>query len=227
MEEPGPTYGRYKTQYVWRCPTARCHREVFLAVRPALDAIDWALPAQRISDRDQPLADKTMRRIPGRLRGVRKADIPTVTPVDRHALLPGGTVASVEDLGSRRLFARSDSSIVCARLDPPAGRSGGAARPRPPGAGGAVARARLRGWTARTAHRHTATGGAGATGLCMKEPAAYAGTHSVLLPGTALRQPSRWIRGIGSRAGRREVSLRLKSASTGGPPKCLCPCHAR
>ncbi|MFE2869782.1 DNA cytosine methyltransferase [Embleya sp. NPDC059259] len=59
-DRPG---GRYRAQYVWRCPTARCHVEVHPEVRPAADAIDWSLPAQRLADRARPLADKTMRRI--------------------------------------------------------------------------------------------------------------------------------------------------------------------
>lgn len=188
-KNPERTYGKYRAQYVWRCPTARCHAEVFPAVRPAADAIDWSLPAQRIGDRARPLAEKTMRRIrdgfaayarpllvpvEGREgKSARPADqpmrtctarnetgvavppymvelrgggsnhrrvsdplatvcasgnhhglvapdlvlpyygnasarpvvepIPTVTTVDRHALLQGGAVAAVEDLGFRML----------------------------------------------------------------------------------------------------------------------------
>lgn len=59
-DRPG---GRYRAQYVWRCPTARCHVEVHPAVRPAADAIDWTVPGQRIGDRPRPLADKTLARI--------------------------------------------------------------------------------------------------------------------------------------------------------------------
>lgn len=62
-KNPNRRYGKYKTQYVWRCPTARCHSDVHPAVRPAADAVDWSLPAARISDRTKPLADKTMKRI--------------------------------------------------------------------------------------------------------------------------------------------------------------------
>ncbi|MFF4644918.1 DNA cytosine methyltransferase [Streptomyces sp. NPDC001389] len=62
-KNPNRRYGKYKTQYVWRCPTARCHADVHPAVRPAADAVDWSLPAARISDRAKPLADKTMKRI--------------------------------------------------------------------------------------------------------------------------------------------------------------------
>ncbi|MFJ8746657.1 DNA cytosine methyltransferase [Embleya sp. NPDC127516] len=59
-DRPG---GKYRAQYVWRCPTARCHVEVHPAVRPAADAIDWTVPGQRIGDRPRPLAAKTLARI--------------------------------------------------------------------------------------------------------------------------------------------------------------------
>ncbi|MDT0381385.1 DNA cytosine methyltransferase [Streptomyces sp. DSM 42041] len=188
-KNPERRWGKYRTQYVWRCPTARCHAEVHPDVRPAADVIDWALPAVRIGDRPRPLAEKTMTRIrdgfaayakpilvpvEGRNgKSARPADapmrtctarnetglavppyvvelrgggskhrpvaqplatvcasgnhhglavpdmvlpyygnttarpaaepIPTVTTVDRHALLRGGTVTAVEDLGFRML----------------------------------------------------------------------------------------------------------------------------
>ncbi|WP_236241131.1 DNA cytosine methyltransferase [Streptomyces sp. CC228A] len=62
-KNPDRRYGKYRAQYVWRCPTARCHAEVHPTVRPAADAIDWTLPAQRIADRTRPLAAKTMQRV--------------------------------------------------------------------------------------------------------------------------------------------------------------------
>ncbi|MFD8577197.1 DNA cytosine methyltransferase [Streptomyces virginiae] len=62
-KNPARQYGKYRAQYVWRCPTARCHAEVAPAVRPAADAIDWQLPAVRLADRVRPLAEKTMKRI--------------------------------------------------------------------------------------------------------------------------------------------------------------------
>ncbi|MFW5415338.1 DNA cytosine methyltransferase [Nocardiopsis sp. CNT-189] len=60
----GRTVGKYKSQYVWRCPRVECRNtEVRPQVRPAADIIDWALPAARITDRPKPLAAKTMKRI--------------------------------------------------------------------------------------------------------------------------------------------------------------------
>ncbi|WP_346536972.1 DNA cytosine methyltransferase [Micromonospora sp. DPT] len=55
--------GRYRQQYVYRCPTPRCHIEVMPGVLPAAAAIDWTLPGERIGDRVRPLAPKTVARI--------------------------------------------------------------------------------------------------------------------------------------------------------------------
>jgi DNA (cytosine-5)-methyltransferase 1 len=61
-------WGRYKAQYVYRCPTPRCHIEVYPGVLPAAVAIDWALAGERIGDRARPLAAKTVARIEAGLR---------------------------------------------------------------------------------------------------------------------------------------------------------------
>ncbi|HEY3514548.1 MAG TPA: DNA cytosine methyltransferase [Kribbella sp.] len=63
-KKPNAAWGRYRAQYVWRCPSVKCRNSVvepgFL---PAGTAIDWSLPGQRIGDRKKPLAAKTMHRI--------------------------------------------------------------------------------------------------------------------------------------------------------------------
>lgn len=69
FKQPGADMGRYRAQYVYRCPRVSCrNRVVEPAVLPAAAAIDWALPGQRIGDRARPLADKTMARIEAGLR---------------------------------------------------------------------------------------------------------------------------------------------------------------
>ena len=54
-------WGRYRAQYVYRCPTC------WLPIEPgwlaAESIIDWSLPAPRIGDRAKPLAEKTRERI--------------------------------------------------------------------------------------------------------------------------------------------------------------------
>lgn len=67
-KNPDRRRGRYKAQYVWRCPTAGCHIEVYPGVLPAAVAIDWTLPGERIGDRVRPLAPKTRARIEAGLR---------------------------------------------------------------------------------------------------------------------------------------------------------------
>jgi len=63
-KRPGTRTGRYRSQYVYRCPKLSCRgQQVEPGWLPASSIIDWSLPGQRIGDRDKPLADKTMRRI--------------------------------------------------------------------------------------------------------------------------------------------------------------------
>ncbi|HEU5475674.1 MAG TPA: DNA cytosine methyltransferase [Actinophytocola sp.] len=60
---PLARWGRYRAQYVYRCPTPRCHADVEPYALPAASAIDWDTPGERIGDRDKPLSDKTLARI--------------------------------------------------------------------------------------------------------------------------------------------------------------------
>lgn len=60
----GRTIGRYRQQYVYRCPDHKCRGQIVEpAWLPAASAIDWTLPGVRIGDRDKPLAEKTRARI--------------------------------------------------------------------------------------------------------------------------------------------------------------------
>lgn len=54
-------WGRYRAQYVYRCP--KCGRQIEPGWLPALSIIDWSIPAPRIGDREKPLAEKTRERI--------------------------------------------------------------------------------------------------------------------------------------------------------------------
>ncbi|MEU9998050.1 DNA cytosine methyltransferase [Streptomyces sp. NPDC050848] len=64
FKNPGRDMGRYRQQYVYRCPSTSCRNQVVEPeALPALAAIDWSLPGQRIGDRAKPLADKTLARI--------------------------------------------------------------------------------------------------------------------------------------------------------------------
>lgn len=54
-------WGRYRAQYLYRCPA--CGAVVEPGWLPAASIIDWSIPAQRIGDREKPLAEKTRERI--------------------------------------------------------------------------------------------------------------------------------------------------------------------
>jgi DNA (cytosine-5)-methyltransferase 1 len=57
----GNLVGRYRQQYVYRCPNCSGIVEPYWV--PASSIIDWDLLGQRIGDREKPLADKTRMRI--------------------------------------------------------------------------------------------------------------------------------------------------------------------
>lgn len=77
---PERRVGKYRSQYVWRCPRTECRNaEVVPRVRPAADAIDWSLPATRVGDRPRPLADKTLARIEA---GLAAYGTPIAVPVE-------------------------------------------------------------------------------------------------------------------------------------------------
>ncbi|PRA13301.1 DNA methyltransferase [Arthrobacter sp. MYb211] len=60
----GKRWGRYRAQYVYRCPHTTCRNQIIEpAWLPAAHAIDWTIRGQRIGDRKKALADKTMARI--------------------------------------------------------------------------------------------------------------------------------------------------------------------
>ena len=64
FRNPKTTVGKYRAQYVYRCPNVSCRNQIVEpAWLPALTAIDLSIPAQRIGDRVTPLKPKTMARI--------------------------------------------------------------------------------------------------------------------------------------------------------------------
>jgi DNA (cytosine-5)-methyltransferase 1 len=64
FKKPGADMGRYKQQYVYRCPKVSCRGQIVEpGYLPAAAAIDWNLPGKRIGDRAKALSPKTMARI--------------------------------------------------------------------------------------------------------------------------------------------------------------------
>lgn len=64
FKRPDAVCGRYRSQYVYRCPNAKC-RNAIVEPRwlPASTIIDWTIKGERIGDRAKPLAVKTRIRI--------------------------------------------------------------------------------------------------------------------------------------------------------------------
>jgi DNA (cytosine-5)-methyltransferase 1 len=63
-KNPDKQHGRYRSQYVYRCPSITCRNQIVEpAWLPAAAAIDWGIAGKRIGDRTKPLAEKTMARI--------------------------------------------------------------------------------------------------------------------------------------------------------------------
>lgn len=78
FKAPGRDMGRYRQQYVYRCPRVSCRGQaVEPETLPAAVAIDWTIPGQRIGDRARPLAEKTLARIQA---GLDKFARPMVVP---------------------------------------------------------------------------------------------------------------------------------------------------
>ena len=87
-KKPEAPWGRYRQQYVYRCPNARCHIEVMPGVLPAAAAIDWTLPGERIGDRARPLAPKTVARIEAGLKRYTQPPFLTLLRSDRARNIP-------------------------------------------------------------------------------------------------------------------------------------------
>ena len=80
FKRPGSDMGRYRAQYVYRCPRVSCRNAVVEPpTLPAAGAIDWNLTGTRIRDRNKPLAPKTMERIRVGLRRYASA-MPMMVP---------------------------------------------------------------------------------------------------------------------------------------------------
>jgi DNA (cytosine-5)-methyltransferase 1 len=64
FKKAGADMGRYRQQYLYRCPKVSCRSQIVEpGYLPAAAAIDWNLPGKRIGDRAKPLSPKTMARI--------------------------------------------------------------------------------------------------------------------------------------------------------------------
>lgn len=106
--------GRYRQQYVYRCPRITCrHQIVEPAWLPASTVIDWSLTGQRIGDRVRPLKPKTLRRIAAGIErywqpGVENTYAPILTPVEGRE----GKEPSPVTMPLRTQTTRSETGIA-------------------------------------------------------------------------------------------------------------------
>lgn len=120
-KRPGVDMGRYRQQYVYRCPRTSCRNSVVEPeALPALAAIDWSIPGQRIGDRAKPLAAKTLARIEAGLEKFARP-VPMMVPA-------GGTwrndPTSVLDPMPTRTTRENDALAIPPLMIPVEGRDG-------------------------------------------------------------------------------------------------------
>jgi DNA (cytosine-5)-methyltransferase 1 len=102
----GAKVGKYRTQYLYRCPNTTCRNAIVEPyVLPAAAAIDWALPGQRIGDRAKPLSEKTLARI---RTGLDRFARPLVVPVEGR----DGKLAAPVSVPLRTQTARHESALL-------------------------------------------------------------------------------------------------------------------
>lgn len=152
--KPGRTVGRYRQQYVYRCPNVACRNQIVEPYAlPAAAVIDWTELGHRIGDRDKPLSDKTMARIEAGLRKFAHApqiitaggswndethltDVPfrTLTTSEANALLVPmegreGKHAALAGLPMRTQTARHETALVVPYYGTGVARSAGQPMP--------------------------------------------------------------------------------------------------
>lgn len=105
-KRPGNTIGKYRSQYVCRCPNSTCRNSIVEPIaRPAADIIDWDLLGTRIGDRNRPLAEKTMNRIRA---GIERYWRPLLVPVEGR----DGKTARPADEPMRTATARNETALA-------------------------------------------------------------------------------------------------------------------
>ncbi|MFF9240060.1 DNA cytosine methyltransferase [Streptomyces sp. NPDC014801] len=119
FKDPGRDMGRYRQQYVYRCPNTKCRNQIVEPeTLPAAVAIDWTIPGQRIGDRTKPLAEKTLARIQA---GLKKFAQPLVVPA-------GGTwrndATPIAEAMPTRTTRENDALAIPPLLIPVEGRDG-------------------------------------------------------------------------------------------------------
>lgn len=92
-KNPKKKYGKYKDQYVYRCPC--CGNNVEPYYYASFNIIDWSIPAERIGDRKKPLSPNTIERIRHGLRKQKESSFIIYTDhssnLDRSSIISSRT----------------------------------------------------------------------------------------------------------------------------------------
>jgi DNA (cytosine-5)-methyltransferase 1 len=117
-KRPGNDMGRYRQQYLYRCPHLSCRGQVVEpAALPAAVAIDWSLLGTRIGDREVPLKPKTIARIEA---GLQRYARPIALQTGGSDPYPGSRTRPVtEPLATQT--AGPTQALACPPMTVPAG----------------------------------------------------------------------------------------------------------
>jgi DNA (cytosine-5)-methyltransferase 1 len=117
-KRPGNDMGRYRQQYVYRCPHVACRNQVVEpGAMPAAAAIDWSILGTRIGDRVVPLKPKTLARIEA---GLRRYARPIALQSGGSDRGPGSRTRPV-DGPLATVTATATNALACPPLMVPAG----------------------------------------------------------------------------------------------------------
>ncbi|WP_280471840.1 DNA cytosine methyltransferase [Nocardia cyriacigeorgica] len=115
-KNPARPWGRYRAQYLWRCPSVTCRNTIVEPDwLPAATVIDWNLRGQRIGDRAKPLAAKTIARIQAGLD--KFANSPTAAPLLVPVEGRDGKVAQPVTAPIRTMTTRSETGVLIPDAD--------------------------------------------------------------------------------------------------------------
>jgi DNA (cytosine-5)-methyltransferase 1 len=117
-KRPGQDMGRYRQQYLYRCPRHACRNAVVEPpVLPAAAAIDWDDLGTRIGDRPRPMRPATRARIAA---GLARYARPVTLETTWHESGPG-TRAWPADMPLTAQTAQQTTALACPPLIVPAG----------------------------------------------------------------------------------------------------------
>src|SRR5260370_11737945 len=118
-KRPGADMGRYRQQYLYRCPNHVCRSAVVKPpALPAAAAIDWADLGSRVGDRARPMREATLARIAA---GLARSARPVVVEATWRDDADPGARAHPADVPLSTQTAQQAKALACPPLLVPAG----------------------------------------------------------------------------------------------------------